>query len=202
MGEQKLEKQQPEGLSEDLLLESSFAIPFIAEIMRHTWFASVGSGAETLLECIDWLKQNVGILPIYDSVFTVRKLNSMKYKPVAKKVVPMSTQDPGASIPTYEEIQVEELSKLPMLPRKMEEIKFMKRLTKERISSIISKIPTGFLMKSEAELLIHILFQYEWAIAFTDLEHRDLQSEILSQLHDMDGSPPAVAEKTDSIATS
>ncbi len=30
----------------------------------------------------------------------------------------------------------------------------------------------GFLMKSEAELLIHVLFQYEQAIAFTDLECR------------------------------
>ncbi len=53
MGEQKLEKQWPEGLSEDLLLESSFTIPFIAEIMRHAWFALVGSGAETLSECIN-----------------------------------------------------------------------------------------------------------------------------------------------------
>ena len=53
MGEQKLEKQRPEGLSEDLLLELSFAIPFIAEIMRHTWFALVGSGADTLSEHID-----------------------------------------------------------------------------------------------------------------------------------------------------
>ncbi len=85
----------------------------------------------------------------------------MKYKPVVKKVVPMSAQDPGASIPAYEEIQIEELLKLPVLPRKMEEIKFMKQLMGERILLIISKIPTGFLTKSEAELLIHILFQYE-----------------------------------------
>jgi len=35
----------------------------------------------------------------------------------------------------------------------------------------------GFLMKSEAELLIHILFQYEQAIAFTDLEHRMFSRE-------------------------
>src|SRR5260370_41929424 len=53
----------------------------------------------------------------------------------------------------------------------MEELRFMKQLMKERVSSIISKIPAGFLMKSEAKLLIHILFQYEQAIAFTDLEH-------------------------------
>ncbi len=52
----------------------------------------------------------------------------------------------------------------------MEDLRFMRQLTKERVSSIISKVPAGFLMKAEAELLIHILFQYERAIAFTDLE--------------------------------
>src|SRR6266436_908978 len=41
---------------------------------------------------------------------------------------------------------------------------------KERVSLIISKIPVGFLTKLEAKLLIHILFQYEQAIVFTDLE--------------------------------
>ncbi len=48
----------------------------------------------------------------------------------------------------------------------------MKRLTKERVLSIIVKIPVGFLTKTEAELLIHILFHYEQAIVFTDLECR------------------------------
>ena len=53
----------------------------------------------------------------------------------------------------------------------MEDLKFTKKLTKEQVSSIIAKIHMGFLMKTEAELLIHILFRYEWAIVFTDLEH-------------------------------
>src|SRR5258708_32079149 len=52
----------------------------------------------------------------------------------------------------------------------MEDLRFTGRLTKERVSSIISKVPMGFLTKAEAELLIHVLFQYERAIAFTDLE--------------------------------
>src|SRR5260221_7614731 len=52
----------------------------------------------------------------------------------------------------------------------MEELKFTKQLTNKRVLLIISKIPAGFLTKSEAELLIHVLFQYERAIAFTDLE--------------------------------
>src|SRR5258708_20054436 len=52
----------------------------------------------------------------------------------------------------------------------MEDLRFMRRLTKERVLLIISKVPMGFLTKAEAELLIHVLFQYERAIAFTDLE--------------------------------
>ena len=101
----------------------------------------------------------------------------MKYKPVAKKVVPVSAQDPDVDIPSYKDIQIGELSDLPVQPKRMEELKFMKRLTNERVLLIISKIPAGFLTKSEAELLIHILFQYEQAIAFTDLEHRMFSRE-------------------------
>ncbi len=85
----------------------------------------------------------------------------MKYKPVAKKVVPVSTQDLDAAILVYKDIQIEELSDLSVVPKQMEELKFTKQLMKERVSSIISKIPVGFLTKSQAELLIHILFQYE-----------------------------------------
>src|SRR5258708_24116547 len=53
----------------------------------------------------------------------------------------------------------------------------MKQLTKEQVSSIIAKIPAGFLTKAEAELLIHILFWYEGAITFTDLERSTFSRE-------------------------
>src|SRR5260221_11303255 len=53
----------------------------------------------------------------------------------------------------------------------------MKQLTKEQVSSIIVKIPAGFLTKAEVELLIHILFWYEGAIAFTDLERGTFSRE-------------------------
>src|SRR5258708_13137568 len=72
-------------------------------------------------------------------------------------------------IPPTTYIQIEPLKELPEIPKRMEDLKFMKKLTKERVSSIIAKIPVGFLMKTEAELLIHILFRYKWAIVFTDL---------------------------------
>ncbi len=128
-------------------------------------------GSETFVKHIEKLKRGVGISPIYDSVFTVWEFNGAKYKPVVKKVVPVSMQDPDAGILAYTEIQIELKAELPESPKQMEELKFMKKLMKEWVSSIISKIPAGFLMKTEAELLIHILFRYEQAIAFTDLEH-------------------------------
>ncbi len=84
----------------------------------------------------------------------------------------MSTQDPDTGIPVYMDIQIKAMEELPVMPKQMEDLKFTKRLTKERVLSIIAKIPTGFLTKTEAELLIHILFHYEQAIAFMDLECR------------------------------
>ena len=73
----------------------------------------------------------------------------------------VSTQDPGATIPMYKDIQIRELRELPVSPKQMEELKFMEQLTKEWVSSIISRVPARFLMKAEAELLIHVLFKYE-----------------------------------------
>ncbi len=44
ISENELEKPRPDGLSEDLILESSLSIPIIAEVMKHTWFTSVKEG--------------------------------------------------------------------------------------------------------------------------------------------------------------
>ena len=46
-----------------------------------------------------------------------RECNGAKYKPVVRKVVPVSTQDPGATIPTYKDIQIGELRELPASPK-------------------------------------------------------------------------------------
>ncbi len=50
----------------------------------------------------------------------------MKYKPVTKKVVPVSVQDPDMDIPSNKDIQIGELSDLPVQPKRMEELKFTK----------------------------------------------------------------------------
>ncbi len=156
--ENELEKPRPDGLSKDLILESLLSILFITEVMKHAWFTSVKEGDETFSTQINKLKRDVGISPIYESVFTVRESSGTKYKLVAKKVVPVSAQDPGTTIPAYKEIKVGDLRELPVQPKRMEDLRFTERLTKERVSSIISKVPAGFLTKAEAELLIHIVF--------------------------------------------
>ncbi len=47
----------------------------------------------------------------------VRDSSGAKYKPVAKKVVPVSMQDPDAAILVYKDIQIEELSDLSVVPK-------------------------------------------------------------------------------------
>ena len=127
------EKLGPVGLNEDLILESSISSPFIAEVLKKTWFASVKSGSETLKERIVKLKRNVSISPIYKSAYMIRESMGVKYKPVTKKIIPVSMQDPEGTIPQYKEIQIEELADLPVVPTRMEELKFTKRLMKEQI---------------------------------------------------------------------
>ena len=120
----KSEKPRPVGINEDSILDSSLSIPFIAEVMKCAWFVSVKEGNETLSKRIERLKQEVGISPIYNSAFTVRESNGVKYKPVAKKVVPVSAQDPEATIPAYKDIEIREPLALPVIPKRMEDLKF------------------------------------------------------------------------------
>jgi len=168
--EDEAEKSRPMGLNEDLILESSLSSPFVTEAVKQAWFTSVKSSTETLPERINKSKVHIGISPIYDSAYMTRESQGAKYKPEARKIIPVSTQDPDAPIPVYRDIQITNLPELPRVPTKMEDLKFGERLTKERVSSIISRIPAGFLTKSEVELLIDVMMQYEKAIAFTDLE--------------------------------
>ncbi len=72
-------------------------------------------------------------------------------------MIPVSTQDPEGAIPVYRDIYVGDLEKLPVVPMRMEDLSFSKILTKEQLSLIIAKVPAGFLTKSEAELLIHVV---------------------------------------------
>src|SRR5260370_19495588 len=118
------EKPRPDGLSEDLILDSSLVNPLIEEVMKRAWTVSAKAYAEEFPQRIVNLRLNVRIPPIYDSVFTVRRSEGAKYKPVAKKVIPVSTQDPEAAIPAYRDIPIGELSELPVSPKRMEDLRF------------------------------------------------------------------------------
>ena len=107
------------------------------------------------------MKSNIGISLIYESMYSVREFYGAKYKPVARKVVP---------ILQYKEIQIGKMPDLPVVPQELERMKFTARLSKEQISSIISQVPAGFLSKLEIELLVHIMLQFDKAIVFMDLE--------------------------------
>ncbi len=170
MVEDKAEKLRPMGLNEDLILESSLSSPFVTEAVKRVWFTSVKLSTETLPERISKSKVHIGISPIYDSAYTTRESQGAKYKLVARKIILVLTQDLDTPIPVYQDIQITNLPELPRVPTKMEDLRFGERLTKERVSLIISQIPAGFLTKPEVELLIDVMMQYEKAIAFTDLE--------------------------------
>jgi len=151
-------KPRPPGINEeDLLLESSLSSPFFAEAIKKAWFVHTKDDMGMLVEWITKLKENMGISPIYKSDYAVQRNEGAKYKPVAKKVIPVSMQDLEGTILVYREIHIGDLRPLPIVPVKMEDIKFSRMLTKEWLSSIITRVPAGFLTKSEVELLIQVV---------------------------------------------
>src|SRR5260370_188165 len=113
---------RPLRFNEDLILEPALTSPFTAEIMKKAWFVSEKVDSETLPERVKRLKRNVGISTIYDSAYTEKEVRGVKYKPVARKVVPVLTQDPEGSIPQYNKIHIGDLLELPVVPTKMEEL--------------------------------------------------------------------------------
>jgi len=94
-------KPRPPGLSEDLLLELVLSSPFFVEAIKKAWFIYAKWNGGTLAEHIQKLKENVGISLIYESDYTTQWNGGAKYKPVAKKVIPVSTQDLEGAILVY-----------------------------------------------------------------------------------------------------
>jgi hypothetical protein len=93
-----------------------------------------------------------------------------KYKSVAKKVIPISAYDLHSIVPEYKQIEIGKPSPLPMEPHKLNNLVYTKKLTKECMDTIIGNILNGFLSKDELELILHVIFEYEDAFAFTDEE--------------------------------
>ncbi len=133
MIEATLKKPRPPGINKDLLLESSLSSPFFAEAIKKAWFVHVKDDMGMLEEWIAKLKENMGISPIYESDYAVWRNEGVKYKPVVKKVIPVSTQDLEGMILVYREIHIGDLRPLPIVPVKMEDIKFSRMFGKGNI---------------------------------------------------------------------
>src|SRR5260370_35095171 len=82
----------------------------------------------------------------------VRSVMGAKYKPVAKKVLPVAMFDPNAAVPVYEPIEIGDLAALPIVPPIFENLEYIGRLTKEKMARIISCMPTGCLSRPELSL--------------------------------------------------
>ena len=100
----------------------------------------------------------------------MHEANGAKYKPVAKKVLPVATYNPGAVMPDYSPVELDLPPPLITRPTKREDIKYTARLSKEQVERIVGNIPNGFLTKTELDLLINVVMDHEDAFAFTNEE--------------------------------
>jgi hypothetical protein len=146
----------------------------IFEALRQTWITTnVSQPGESLMERIENIGRAKGYEDYEARLFAqsfTHDIMGARYKPVAKKVIPVSTYDPDTVIPEYMPLEPKELPPLTTNPRKMEDIVFTERLTKERIEMIIGNIPNGFLRKAELELILDVIFEFENAFAFMHAE--------------------------------
>jgi hypothetical protein len=100
-----------------------------------------------------------------------------KYKPVSKKVIPVSTQNPDHSAPSYKDIHVPPRERLPTYPRPLHQFESTGRLTQERLEMILKNQPKGFLSDDELALMVEVLARNNRALAFDDSERGTFSRE-------------------------
>ncbi len=69
-----------------------------------------------------------------------------KYKPMARKVLPVVTYDPEAPVPIYQPIEIGKLDPLPINPTNFESLDYLGRLSKEHIAQIVAHVPWDSLL--------------------------------------------------------
>ena len=169
-----IDKFGPLSLNIDFINKYATLNEPIFEALWQTWITTnVSQPGESLFEQIESIGRAKGYEDYEARLFAQsfkRDMMGAKYKPIAKKVIPVSTYNPDTVIPEYMPLELKELPLLTTNPWKMEDIVFTERLTKERIEIIIGNIPNGFLSKAELELILDIIFEFENAFAFTHSE--------------------------------
>ena len=111
--------------------------------------------------------------------YLIRSSSKGKYKPVAKKKlpIPMSVPDRTPEIATYRPIRLPHLKPLPTRPPPKSQFHYTDQLTPERVEVILNNIPQDFLQPQELDLIVYILGQNEKAISFTDDERGQFKTE-------------------------
>ena len=156
-------KYGPLGRKIDFVNKYSNLSPSIHEALKQTWFTNtsgIGESMENRIKAIGLVK---GYEDFEADIFAQELLCEImgaKYKPVAKKVVPVSAHDPDTASPDYRPIVPPDLPPLTTNPRKMEDFIYTEKLTKERIETIIGNVPNRFLTKTELELALSIVFEF------------------------------------------
>lgn len=94
----------------------------------------------------------------------------MKYKPVDRKVRPVPSYMPHPEGQVFRPVLIDALPPLPKDPPLLAEFVPTTKLTRSRLDSILKKVPEGFLMLRELDLLVYVLIKREKALAFEDSE--------------------------------
>ena len=158
----------------------------ICDALNKQWLLSEYSRTSTLVEHLTRIGLSKGYEDNEAQEFaqdfakrmdSTRLAYGAKYKPVAKKILPVNTYDPKSIVPEYKRIELGEVTPLTISPTKLENVAYTTRLTKERIETMIGNIPNGFLSKTELELFVDIVLRHEKAFAFNDEERGTFSSE-------------------------
>jgi hypothetical protein len=91
---------------------------------------------------------------------TIFVLGNRKYKPVSTKVHPVVSYNPDSHPLVFNPLRLGELPPLLMKLVKLEDLEYTDCITKERMSLMLGKIPSGFLSMAEMELLMYLILKY------------------------------------------
>ncbi|RDB15232.1 Retrovirus-related Pol polyprotein from transposon 17.6 [Hypsizygus marmoreus] len=84
---------------------------------------------------------------------------------------------PDASNQTFQPVTIPQLPPLSLNPPLLENFVPTERLTRERLDTILSSVPAGFLQPREIDLLVDVLRTRELGLAFVDSEHGTFSDE-------------------------
>ena len=94
----------------------------------------------------------------------------LQYKPVEQKVQPVPSYMLDSEGQVFWLIVLLEQKPLPLNPPPLQDFKFTKKLTRERVREVLGRILEGFLTEQERDLLVYVVATQEEALAFKDVE--------------------------------